>query len=1617
MFYFQTRTDAFLQHFNIMRSMAADKRRQDEALSSPSAPAPAAAAAEIPTASRLTLERVLGVTSLSNAMVAVNPATGETAYAAGCIVVIYNLRRNKQVRYYRVEKSVACLCFSPSGQFLAIGEKGYVPAITIWDGADGTLRAELQRHKFGVACMAFSRDGRFLLSAGLVHDQHLFVWDLREAMRDGAGDSDTGKTVGVAEVHEKILAMDYCQEGNFFVTVGEKHFKFWFLDDQDQFLLTGYEINGVPEIQHRDAVMSAKSDATFTGVACGFGTCKLKTFAVTSDGTLCCFGASCIMERLVSLEAAHGSAISVTEAYVAVAGSSSIVRLFDPSTLEYRSTMPFPPPLGKANEPNDASSNILHPDEPHRYPAVIAVRVTGSHVIVLYSDRSLFIYDVSDIQNARVEQSFMCHSGCIRDLKVAGRVRGLNSKGRLVYTTDEGRRSGATLDVVPNGTIVTCSDDNTMRLWHLDLHKQARSSSGRFSGRSETLDASVWKNPHSQEMLWVAYHDHERDFADEDAVVLGGTCSYDHIPDIHSPAQDHGQVNGLHAVDIHPNQTQVVAGDKEGNIVVLQLPKLGETRDIGAHNTEVHCIAFSSGIELEGSQGARGSSPCLMASGGRDRLVHVYDCSKEHSVLATLENHSGAVTSLQFTRDGKKLLSCGADKSIVVSDVSLDGKVSRRNSIPFVGGKIFDMTLTSNDEYLVTSCNNRLDIHNVNTCKQIKSHHVGEQHRINVCPANFCVAMSGSLSDKTIHIVDIATGETLADATGHGEAITAVKFTPDCRRLVSASSDGCIFVWRLSEEIQSAIKSRLPRVTEFQALNPAPPPAATKVEPVAQAPLMPPPAPPAPAPKMLRIPQPVPLAKPRSALPDSPQTSEASPAKKLPNNRTSASSPTTPPSTLPKKSDAKEAKGWKTKAAAPAPGPMANIPMEEWMRTRQSAKKTVHVVADTAIDDAAFEQQVMESSVHLAIDRSQTPDWARTVKPSDSKKIVKTGQPRIDQRRVAGAKWGKQAGSQPFVRESLDDDADHEDLDGDLSGYQDTEDDENDENEAQLDEPLFIKQQSGEVHQLDIPRSKEVSAVSNSRRNSASGAENVMNLSIGSLDIKALGATGVSSSLALEREQLEKRKKQIDTANAVAAMNSKLLQLGLLKPSKTLPDDSNHDNTESVAKTQNEQASVEIGTSAVPENADEMPSVLNGPDLATRGTSASIKIESEQQEVAAPVRRADIPEELLQSIDISALPAVRGDLSDTGTPEQQLEGMSSPRVDASLSAFTAGFQIVNNGSRDKILRESVDVATAATVNASISAFTAGYTSNCGVDSSARVSQSISLPSVSASLSAFTPGYSVASQGISAELSTPPRVDQSLSAFTSGFRAEVGTAARDDASRMSIDVSTGVNASISSFTSGYASNEAPRAVPVNESVSMPSVSASLSTFTSGYNPDDTLARSPSDTRSSGSLVAASLSAFTSGYEHVPTVKQAASPDKGGLGDQRGGGVTESLSAFTSGYTVTDPSVSQHEPSGSERQVGASFDAAVDQSLSIFTAGYGVRSDDGASYPATKASAKPGYEPSSPGTQLAVVSTAAISHVLYRSRSTQGRRKRPCCQPSGEFPRGPNVQMPSCDLAPD
>ncbi len=75
---------------------------------------------------QLELERVIGLTTTSPNGLACNTSTGDLAYLAGCVVVVYNVKANCQTRFLmasKTPKAFACVAYSnQGGKFLAAGE-------------------------------------------------------------------------------------------------------------------------------------------------------------------------------------------------------------------------------------------------------------------------------------------------------------------------------------------------------------------------------------------------------------------------------------------------------------------------------------------------------------------------------------------------------------------------------------------------------------------------------------------------------------------------------------------------------------------------------------------------------------------------------------------------------------------------------------------------------------------------------------------------------------------------------------------------------------------------------------------------------------------------------------------------------------------------------------------------------------------------------------------------------------------------------------------------------------------------------------------------------------------------------------------------------------------------------------------------------------------------------------------------------------------------------------------------------------------------------------------------------------------------------------------------------
>ena len=149
---------------------------------------------------------------------------------------------------------------------------------------------------------------------------------------------------------------------------------------------------------------------------------------------------------------------------------------------------------------------------------------------------------------------------------------------------------------------------------------------------------------------------------------------------------------------------------------MFDLVTMNEIHTTQAHSAEVLTLHYSPPVRAlpdgswtadfydssEDIQNEDSSSLVLIASAGRDRLVHVFNATNNYSPVSTLDNHSSSVTVVKFTPDGKRLLSCGGDRTMVFNSVS-GTNITRLKSVQTPHGTINGLAVEASNKFAVTS--------------------------------------------------------------------------------------------------------------------------------------------------------------------------------------------------------------------------------------------------------------------------------------------------------------------------------------------------------------------------------------------------------------------------------------------------------------------------------------------------------------------------------------------------------------------------------------------------------------------------------------------------------------------------------------------------------------------------------------------------------------------------------------------------------------------------------------------------------------------------------------------------------------------------------------------------
>ncbi|NXR55764.1 MABP1 protein, partial [Hippolais icterina] len=711
--------------------------------------------------SKVTLEKVLGITVSGGRGLACDPRTGLVAYPAGCVVVLFNPRKNKQHHILNSSrKTITALAFSPDGKYLVTGESGHMPAVRVWDVAERTQVAELQEHKYGVACVAFSPSSKYIVSVGYQHDMIVNVWSWKKNI-----------VVAANKVSSKVTAVSFSEDCSYFVTAGNRHIKFWYLDDSKT-----SKVNATVPLLGRSGLLGELRNNFFADVACGRGKKADSTFCITSSGLLCEFNEKRLLDKWVELRNTDSftttvaNCISVNHDYIFCGCADGTVRIFNPLNLHFVTTLPKPHFLGTDIASVTEASRLFSGVADAKYPDTIALTFdpTNQWLSCVYNDHSLYVWDIKDPKKVGKVYSALYHSSCVWNIEMYPEVKDNNQP------------------CLPPGSFITCSSDNTIRLWNTES--------------SNIHGTALHRNILSNDLMKIIYvDDNTQVLLDTDYNSAGSADRAD--------AQVLDTKVGIRTVCVSPSGEHLASGDRIGTLRIYELQSLKEMLKVEAHDSEILCLEYSkpdTGLKL-------------LASASRDRLIHVLDAGKDYSLQQTLDEHSSSITAVKFAaNDGKvRMISCGADKSIYFRTAQKTGEGVQFTRTHHIVRKttLYDMDVDPSWKYAAIGCQDRnIRVFNISSGKQKKLYkgsqgEDGTLIKVQTDPSGLYIATS--CSDKNLSIFDFYSGECVATMYGHSEIVTGMKFSNDCKHLISVSGDSCIFIWRLSSEMTINMRQRL----------------------------------------------------------------------------------------------------------------------------------------------------------------------------------------------------------------------------------------------------------------------------------------------------------------------------------------------------------------------------------------------------------------------------------------------------------------------------------------------------------------------------------------------------------------------------------------------------------------------------------------------------------------------------------------------------------------------------------------------------------------------------------------------------------------------------------------
>ncbi|CAL8106915.1 unnamed protein product [Orchesella dallaii] len=733
---------------------------------------------------KIRIERILGISVTSNAHFDCD--SGLVAYPAGNTVVLLDTGSGTVVTHIVLEtrKPISALQLKSNSLLFVASEESNFLRVVNWQSGLVKDIAPCQN----VVCAAVSSVLGLLVTVG--SDRVVSVWDFKSltgapsrngntpaGTPTGQANSNRGRKLASSSVACKVSCVSFSPDGNFFVTGGTRHLKFWYLQlGKNECVLTG-----------RPAILGSEhSNADFRDVLTdGSTTYAVANFDGTVSATLCQFDERRFLDKWVQLKTKQAFCMCMDEDLIFIGCAEGLIRCFKSGRLEFIATLPLPHHLGvDIAKVTDVSLLSSHPPA-SKFPNVVGIRAPGGKKIVaVYADHTLYTWDVQDVKRVGLSHSWLWHSGCIWDLAL-GSVNNTQAGG---------------LPAVQSWPVfITCSNDDTIRTW--DILSQTKSN--LYS--NECVDIKYISTRHLDSPLFISHGNGVR--------CVGIGSSFVCCGDRQGNLRLWRSKSKNELIKIKAHKEEVLAMDVKASLIATA------SRDgtVNLYSIGQEIVRLAS---LQEHKGSVTSVKFLIFDRTVPPSLHLISCGADKNLvfrqIACKGNDQGT------SADPLEIMQ--ADWSGEV-EVHVTSVVSSKTPL-------FDLELDPGGKHVLVACQDAcVRVYNVSTGKHSKTLRsnnpsivLGTIIKVTLDPSGYYVAVAST--DKSITVFDYYKGDIVASLVGHSELATALRFSPDFQTLLSVGGDSCVFVWNLPREMVVTMEARMgekrSRQGSKKSITPAP---------------------------------------------------------------------------------------------------------------------------------------------------------------------------------------------------------------------------------------------------------------------------------------------------------------------------------------------------------------------------------------------------------------------------------------------------------------------------------------------------------------------------------------------------------------------------------------------------------------------------------------------------------------------------------------------------------------------------------------------------------------------------------------------------------------------------